>query len=104
MLRDRIVCGINSVTIQTRLLEQPDLTFEDAVQTVLAVEAPKEDTGKTFQANSSSNAFTTHHVMTLEGDVTCYRCGEGHLASSCKHVNTTCNDCRKRGHLSKVCN
>lgn len=104
MLRDRIVCGINSVTIQTRLLEQPDLTFEDAVQTALAMEAAKKDAGEICQASSSTNAFTTHRVTTPAGDVTCYRCGDGHLASSCKHVNTTCNYCRKRGHLSKVCN
>ncbi|XP_077544876.1 uncharacterized protein LOC144158092 [Haemaphysalis longicornis] len=42
MLRDRIVCGINSADVQTRLLEKPDLTFDDAVQTALAMEAAKK--------------------------------------------------------------
>ncbi|XP_077550655.1 uncharacterized protein LOC144163846 [Haemaphysalis longicornis] len=41
MLRDRIVCGINNADVQTRLLEKPDLTFDDAVQTALAIEAEK---------------------------------------------------------------
>lgn len=45
MLRDRIVCGINSTAIKASLLEQADLTFEHAVQTVLAMEAAKTDAG-----------------------------------------------------------
>lgn len=45
MLRDRIVCGINSTDVQTRLLEKPDLTFDEAVQTALAMEAAKKDAG-----------------------------------------------------------
>ncbi|XP_075739045.1 uncharacterized protein LOC142784516 [Rhipicephalus microplus] len=84
MLRDRVVCGINNVDVQTRLREKPDLNFDDVVQTALATEAAKRDAG--FRS------------------VTCYRCGDGHLASKCKHVNTICNYCHKRGHLAKVCN
>ncbi|KAG0422273.1 hypothetical protein HPB47_001896 [Ixodes persulcatus] len=45
-----------------RLLEQLDLTFEDAVQTALAMEAAKKDVGEICLASSSSNAFTTHCV------------------------------------------
>ncbi|CAN7939191.1 unnamed protein product, partial [Ixodes hexagonus] len=104
MLRDRIVCGINSVAIQTRLLEQPNLTFEDAVQTALAMEAAKKDAGEICKANLNNAAFATLRVTTPMGGVSCYRCGDGHLASNCKHANSTCNYCHKRGHLSKVCN
>ncbi|XP_075730815.1 uncharacterized protein LOC142774303 [Rhipicephalus microplus] len=84
LLRDRVVCAINNMDVQTRLLEKPDLTFDDTVQTALAMEAAKRDASS--------------------GGVTCYRCGDGHLASKCKHVKTICNYCDKRGHLVKVCN
>lgn len=103
MLRDRIVCGINNSDIQTRLLEQADLTFDNAVQTALAMEAAKKDAVEIAQA-SSGNVFSTHRVSSGVGGVTCYRCGDGHLATKCKHVKTVCSYCRKRGHLAKVCN
>ncbi|XP_077560682.1 uncharacterized protein LOC144175462 [Haemaphysalis longicornis] len=104
MLRDRIVCGINSADVQTRLLEKLDLTFDDAVQTALAMEAAKKDAGEIAQANTSS-AFSTHRVSSGSGGVTCYRRGDdGHLASKCKHVKSICNYCHKLGHLAKVCN
>ncbi|CAN7949551.1 unnamed protein product [Ixodes hexagonus] len=67
MLRDRIVCGINSVAIQTRLLEQPNLTFEDAVQTALAMEAAKKDAGEICKANLNNAAFATLRVTTPMG-------------------------------------
>ncbi|CAN8014165.1 unnamed protein product [Ixodes persulcatus] len=60
MLRDRVVCGINSTAIQTRLLERPELTFEDAVQTAVAMEAAKRDAGEICQSSSGSTAFATH--------------------------------------------
>lgn len=67
MLRDSVVCGINSTIIQTRLLEQPELTFEDAVQTATATETAKRDAGEICQAYSSSSAYTTHRVTTPTG-------------------------------------
>ncbi|XP_075726240.1 uncharacterized protein LOC142767881 [Rhipicephalus microplus] len=103
VLRDRVVCGISNVDVQTRPLEKPDLTFDDAVQTTLAMEAAKRDAGEIAQANTSS-AFSTHRVLSGSGGVTCYRCGDGHLASKCKHVKTICYYCNKRDHLAKVCN
>ena len=39
MLRDRLVCGTNVKTIQRRLLVEPALTFEKALETALAAEA-----------------------------------------------------------------
>lgn len=42
MLRDQIVSGINDVTMQTRLLETTNLTFETAKDTVVAMEAARK--------------------------------------------------------------
>ena len=50
-----------------------------------------------------------HHTRTpppprsLSFTPTCYCCGESHLATQCRHKDTTCRYCKKRGHLAKVC-
>lgn len=62
MIRDHIVCGVNNADIQTRLLEKADLTFQDAVQTALAMKAAKKkDAGVIAQANPNGT-FSTHRV------------------------------------------
>ena len=38
MLRDRIVCGINDVRIQRRLLAEPGLSLAKALELALALE------------------------------------------------------------------
>jgi hypothetical protein len=34
---------------------------------------------------------------------TCYRCGDSHLANTCKFKSYKCNYCKRVGHLAKVC-
>lgn len=77
MLRNRSVCGINNLDVQTRLLEKADLTSDNAVQTTLAIEAAKKDTGEIAQA-SDGNVFSTrrsrgagHHLLPLWGWTPC---------------------------------
>ena len=43
MLRDRLVCGILDKTVQRRLLQQVDLTFDRAFEIALAAEAADKD-------------------------------------------------------------
>ena len=35
--------------------------------------------------------------------VECYRCGEPHLATECRHKDSECKNCKKKGHLACVC-
>ena len=44
MLRDKLVCGINDVQIQKRLLAEDKLTFKKALDISLALEAATKDT------------------------------------------------------------
>lgn len=88
---------MNRITIQTRLLEQPDLTFDHAMQTALAMEAVKKDAGEICQASFSSSAFTTHRVTTG-------RCHLQPLWRWTRCVQLQACEYRKRGHLLKVCN
>ena len=43
MLRDRIVCGINDVRIQRRLLAEPGLSLAKALELALALETADKD-------------------------------------------------------------
>lgn len=93
MLQDRIVCGINNMEAQTRLLEQPDHTCTMALKTVLVMEVAK-DAGKIYQMGpGASDTFQTNKLKVTLKDAVCYRCGEDHMASRCKHVTTKCCFC-----------
>jgi len=44
MLHDHLVCGVNDVRIQRRLLAEPDLTFKKAYEIAQAIEMADKDT------------------------------------------------------------
>ena len=114
MIRDRLVCGVNHDTIQTRLLAEKDLTYEKALEIAQAVEAA--ETNSKILKNGSSNSTVLFSTSDTTGagrlkkpptskttTPTCYRCGGPHLAPVCKFKEVTCHFCRKKGHLAKVC-
>ena len=43
MLRDRLVCGIYSRAVQRRLLQEPSLTYDKALEIALSSEAAEKD-------------------------------------------------------------
>lgn len=59
---------------------------------------------KQFQNNFQKQHINSHANFDVhKGKLKCYRCGNSlHLANSCKYINTFCNLCEKRDHLSKV--
>jgi hypothetical protein len=66
---------------------------------------------ETTQAHSISNkkkysfkGGDANKAKPFEQGKTCFRCGSTqHLADKCSHTYTTCNYCKKAGHLAKVC-
>lgn len=108
LLRDRIVCAINNVEMQTRLLETPNLSLEETMKIVIAIEAAKKHAStlsSAITANAQTGSVTegtAHFVATNVRPVACFRCGGGHYARECKHTKTKCNFCGKVGHLAKV--
>ena len=104
MIRDRLVCGINHEGIQRKLLAEKSLDIDKAYALALSIEAAERDskdlrnppTPQLVQYQASSNPPKLDAV-------TCYRCGGPHLATVCKHLTTVCNNCKKRGHLARVC-
>ena len=123
MLRDRLVCGTVHKAIQRRLLAEPLLTFDKAIETALAAEAADKDslrlTGATKdkdQTTPDQEAPASRTPVNKVGDQKpyrnksppaaagkCYRCGRGHLSSECPCREYVCHFCKKKGHLSKMC-
>ena len=118
MLRDRLVWGIKDDSIQKKLLQEKDLTFQRALAIAQGSEAAdrnlREMKAPKQELDSNSKGVTVksepvHKVSrrnsnTKDLGVTCHRCGTtGHLATVCRFRDRTCHKCGKRGHLAKVC-
>ena len=100
MLRGWLVCGINGSRLQRRLLTEPGLTFQKALELARAFESTEKnarDLQTVREAERSVNA-----VRTKQEDA-CYCCGGTHAAVDCRFKNVDCHSCRKRGHLTRMC-
>ena len=102
MLRDRLVCGVNDVQIQKRLLAEDKLTFKKALDISLALEAATKDT-KQLQAASATPGNPVPVYKMREGEksspsIKCYHCGKpNHKASECCYKDSVCAKCKKKG-------
>ena len=114
MLRDRLVCGINSHRIQQKLLtEGSTLTFTSAFRLAVSIEASERNAVEIQSRNSHTHASShagshddIHHVERNAGDSdkVCYRCGRtGHRPDKCYFKERDCYSCHVRGHTFKVC-
>ena len=113
MLRDRLVRGIENSHIQQRLLSEPNLTLDKAVEISLAMESADrnaKDLQKTplrgvnaisplVKLHSRAPPSATPRTRAVE----CYRCKGPHLATECQHKHSECKNCKKKGHLARVC-
>ena len=103
MVRDRLVCGVNDICIQNRLLQElSSLTYEKAFQIAQSIKLAAKDAAVLHrhilvpalpiqQLNAQGKHFT----------FTCYRCGGNHLANSSSFQKVECRACGKIGHLAK---
>ena len=132
MMRDRVVCGINDVRMQRRLLSEPELTYKKAFDLAQAMESaekytqslrlPKQEIvheihNQTLpEARERGIEGSTENSVHIMGkanvqsssfqksfDSECYRCGGRHRASTCRFKEWNCFECGKQGHLAKVC-
>ena len=117
MIRDQLVCGINDSPIQKRLLSEPGLTYEKAVELALNAETAAQSLQelRTKQDSATAPQQTVHRTTTISASShssggasavpTCYRCGnKGHTVAKCKiSKDVICHYCNKKGHLQRVC-
>ncbi|CAC5424362.1 Uncharacterized protein K02A2.6 [Mytilus coruscus] len=96
-LRDRLVCGLYSKTIQRKLLSESELDLKKAFEIAVGIEAAEKET------NEFKNEVSTTHKVTMRSSE-CYRCGKsGHNADSCFYKNSKCHKCKEIGHISRKC-
>ena len=104
MLRDCLVCGINDDRIQLRLLGEPRLTYQKAMELAQSMEAAGKNAQDLREPKSIAvNAVAPKDTTPSAVQVKCYRCGGMHKAQVCRFKNATCYTCGKHGHLKKVC-
>ena len=119
-LRDRLVLGIRSEAIQKALLSKKTLTFQEACELALSMEAAARSSKAMQQSNGIQRVRNqappcSTNKSPQESDSKplnpprppgkpCYRCGRtNHIAPNCRFIYATCNKCGKKGHIAPVC-
>ena len=124
MIRDRLVCGVNSDPIQRRLLAEAELTLPQAIDLAVAMETAgqnlQELAGSTQPSSTAAAETSVHRVRSApsassrsswerrstskqtryEGE-RCWRClNRTHSESECQFKRKRCFQCSKYGHTT----
>ena len=97
-LRNRLVCGMKDVPIQTKLLSERDLTFEKAKDLAMSMEMARSDLKLMSGAESDQRIHNVHYKH-----LKCYRCGDNHMIKDCKMKSVKCFKCKTFGHYASNC-
>ena len=101
LIRDRIVCGIKCDKTRSRLLKEPDLTLQKAIDICRANEAALTQM-KSFATNAHDTLADIHGVH--KDKLLCDRCGNRHSRQqTCQAFGAECHKCGRKNHFAKVC-
>lgn len=127
LIRDRIVCGVKSDEVRARLLRDPDLSLQKAIDICraaetsetqlksLAEEKPIDFVQKrgNFKAklkqNKKGSTTQQHGVQPIKQPnkesvvFNCRKCGYRHEKKKCPAFGKKCNNCSKSNHFAKMC-
>ena len=114
LIRDKIVCGIKSDNVRARLLREPKLDLQKAIDIVRASESVAgqmkvlQDTVGDKSVNTlkqKSSPGKSFHNRTRRqqkyGD--CKYCGSKHEKGRCPAYGKECSVCHKKHHFASVC-
>ena len=100
MLRDRIVFGIKDGAPRSRLLREPDLTLDKAIDMVRSDEV----SSKRLQRMEGETVNYANYSQTRRKPAPpCRYCGGYHQKGNCPAYGQTCKKCQKLHHFAKVC-
>nr|CAI5863340.1 unnamed protein product [Callosobruchus analis] len=121
-LRNQFVFGLRAQNIQSRLLEQKDLTVDRALEIAVSMETSARDAAQLHRGTAVHNVgvkqkvnttvpkvkkntnFTQMHSKGAKSNFKCFRCGSpDHLANTCPKKHISCYKCKQKGHLGSVC-
>ena len=111
LIRDRIVCGIHSDKIHSRLLREVDLTLERTVDICRANEATATQMKKLGENSAINHSTNSMEIDTIDasgrGEIKkfyCDKCGNWHKKQqTCPAQGVECHKCGKRNHFARVC-
>ena len=114
LLRDRIVCGISSLSLRERLLREPSLTLKSCIDLCRASELSKER-NKSLTSTDTVNRINSRALLDRSGRTgpsgqpkptkTCLYCGRQHemIKEKCPAYGKMCNKCKKQNHFAVCC-
>ena len=114
LIKDRIVCGILDDRTRSRLLREPDLSLQKALDICRANEATTTQMKLLTATSGASFAPDTTEVCTVEKHKAktqtdkrkhhCGRCGKWHSRQqTCPATGAECHKCGRKNHFAKVC-
>ena len=113
MLCDRLVCGIGDSRIQKRLLAEPNLTLDKALELALVQESAEQNAAQLqackhprrqkLKLTSLEVTQTPKQSNGKKSFGACHRCGGKHMQKDCPFKEAECHKCKKKGHLAQVC-
>ena len=100
-IRDALIDGLSSSHIRTRLLEDPSLTLETAVEKARALELAAQDASAYNYNPPPTSELNAVSLKSWE----CIWCGSKakHPRNRCPASEAKCFSCDSRGHFSKMC-
>ncbi len=113
-MRDRIVCGIPDNGLRERLLREPALTLEKAVNMCRAAEITHAQAKELHRDGAAVHAVKREEQHTKQPTKQrqqrmktpkskCSRCGGTHIPRSCPAYGKISNSCGKNNHFAKCC-
>ena len=128
LVRDAFINGLASHLICQRLLENAELTVNQAYKTAMSLHLAQEHSAAYFAEHSTSSAaammsersilgteaetptttryssYTTPMLQAVSKIKICLFCGkDNHHRNRCPDRNAICYSCGKTGHFGKVC-